>query len=280
MSELGTPVRPTALGDCLRRARRRTGLSQAALALQLGVSQRHISFVECGRSRPGVRLLSGWARTCGIGAGEHALLMDLAGYGLSVATDTASLTRSCAAAHIDSAAMLLLGAEKGLAAYAFDADWIIIGANASGRRLAALLMPGAVERDVFFRVSLMQLLQDRDALGGTLLNSQDVFASFYQEIGGQAASSRRVQQEDDSHQPQAKWAPAATEPDARTPLPSTPLLSRYRTRFGDIALHSVFATLSSTPAASREAVRIEYLSPANSTTREVLARLDGLSSRR
>ncbi|MFD1797541.1 helix-turn-helix transcriptional regulator [Paracoccus aurantiacus] len=40
------------VGDILREWRGRRGLSQLALSLDAGVSQRHLSFVESGRSRP------------------------------------------------------------------------------------------------------------------------------------------------------------------------------------------------------------------------------------
>ena len=41
-----------AFGPMLRAWRRRRGASQLALALQSGVSQRHVSFLESGRARP------------------------------------------------------------------------------------------------------------------------------------------------------------------------------------------------------------------------------------
>lgn len=42
----------TILGDVLRDWRRHRGLSQMALALDCGISARHLSFIETGRSRP------------------------------------------------------------------------------------------------------------------------------------------------------------------------------------------------------------------------------------
>jgi transcriptional regulator with XRE-family HTH domain len=45
-------VQPDLFGPMLRAWRRRRGASQLALALQSGVSQRHVSFLESGRARP------------------------------------------------------------------------------------------------------------------------------------------------------------------------------------------------------------------------------------
>jgi transcriptional regulator with XRE-family HTH domain len=45
-------TQPDLFGPMLRAWRRRRGASQLALALQSGVSQRHVSFLESGRARP------------------------------------------------------------------------------------------------------------------------------------------------------------------------------------------------------------------------------------
>ena len=47
-----TSPQPDMFGPMLRTWRRRRGASQLALALQSGVSQRHVSFLESGRARP------------------------------------------------------------------------------------------------------------------------------------------------------------------------------------------------------------------------------------
>src|SRR5258707_10090174 len=50
-STVATPAgQPDLFGPMLRAWRRRRGTSQLALALQSGVSQRHVSFLESGRA--------------------------------------------------------------------------------------------------------------------------------------------------------------------------------------------------------------------------------------
>jgi len=46
------PAQPDMFGPMLRTWRRRRGASQLSLALQSGVSQRHVSFLESGRAKP------------------------------------------------------------------------------------------------------------------------------------------------------------------------------------------------------------------------------------
>lgn len=52
MTDLQTPRAEPGFGGLLRTWRRRRGASQLDLALQAGVSQRHLSFLESGRARP------------------------------------------------------------------------------------------------------------------------------------------------------------------------------------------------------------------------------------
>jgi transcriptional regulator with XRE-family HTH domain len=56
------PSPSPSLSEALQRVRKALRVSQLELALQLGISQRHVSFVENGRSRPSRELLIAWLR--------------------------------------------------------------------------------------------------------------------------------------------------------------------------------------------------------------------------
>jgi transcriptional regulator with XRE-family HTH domain len=68
------------LGDFLRYWRRQRGKSQLDLSLDTGVSQRHISFVESGRSVPSRELLLGLAKTLDVPLREQNMLLLASGY--------------------------------------------------------------------------------------------------------------------------------------------------------------------------------------------------------
>jgi transcriptional regulator with XRE-family HTH domain len=68
------------LGDFLRYWRRQRGKSQLDLSLDTGVSQRHISFVESGRSVPSRELLLGLAKTLDVPLREQNALLLASGY--------------------------------------------------------------------------------------------------------------------------------------------------------------------------------------------------------
>jgi DNA-binding XRE family transcriptional regulator len=74
------PPRASTVGVLLRHWRTRRGLSQSALALDAGVSARHVSFVETGRSRPSARMIVRLAGQLQIPLPDRDLLLVAAGY--------------------------------------------------------------------------------------------------------------------------------------------------------------------------------------------------------
>jgi transcriptional regulator with XRE-family HTH domain len=62
-------------GDLLRYWRRQRGQSQLDLSLDTGVSQRHIRFVESGRSEPSRELLLGLAKALDVPLREQNVLL-------------------------------------------------------------------------------------------------------------------------------------------------------------------------------------------------------------
>jgi len=74
------PVKEHELGDLLRYWRRQRGKSQLDLSLDIGVSQRHLSFVESGRSVPSRDLLSVVSEKLDIPLRERNVLLLASGY--------------------------------------------------------------------------------------------------------------------------------------------------------------------------------------------------------
>src|SRR4051794_5761988 len=78
MSEVAAA--PSRVGTLLRDWRRRRRLSQLDLALEAGVSARHLSFVETGRSRPSAEMVLHLAETLDIPLRDRNQLLLAAGY--------------------------------------------------------------------------------------------------------------------------------------------------------------------------------------------------------
>jgi len=79
MAATSTSLRPT-VGDLLRYWRRVRGKSQLALSLDTGISQRHLSFVESGRSTPSRDLLAVISDALNIPLRERNALLLASGY--------------------------------------------------------------------------------------------------------------------------------------------------------------------------------------------------------
>ena len=75
-----TSENPHPFGDLMRLWRARRGHSQLDLALEMGVSQRHISFIESGRSTPSRALLMQAARVLDVPLRDRNAMLLAAGY--------------------------------------------------------------------------------------------------------------------------------------------------------------------------------------------------------
>ncbi|WP_051011670.1 helix-turn-helix domain-containing protein [Nitratireductor pacificus] len=125
------------LPELLRHTRKSSGLSQLELALELGVSQRHVSFLECGKALPSRDLLLAWMAKveASLSICNAALLR--VGYSRTGAfrqgTDDPSRTKT--------PLRDLLTAHHPFPGLVFDADWITVDINRGGRWLCSVLLP-------------------------------------------------------------------------------------------------------------------------------------------
>lgn len=72
--------RPTAFGQLLRDWRAKTGMSQLRLATEAGVSPRHLSFVETGRSQPSREMVLRLSEALDVPLRERNRLLGAAGF--------------------------------------------------------------------------------------------------------------------------------------------------------------------------------------------------------
>jgi transcriptional regulator with XRE-family HTH domain len=125
------------LAKLLRDSRRRAGLSQLELSFRLGVSQRHVSFVERSHTRPGRALLLAWMREAGACGSLHNVALMLAGF----APQAAPVLPGAATAGRDALTLWAIELHEPNPALVFDTDWHIVRMNAAARWLCSLVMP-------------------------------------------------------------------------------------------------------------------------------------------
>ena len=139
----------------LRQWRAAHGMSQLDLALTAGVSSRHISFIETGRSRPSRAMVLRLAETLELPLRERNALLVTAGFApvyRESDLDSGDLSP------IRRALELVLASHEPFPAFVFDRAWNILLANRAHHRLLPALLPDGTELSE--PVNVVQLVLD------------------------------------------------------------------------------------------------------------------------
>jgi transcriptional regulator with XRE-family HTH domain len=126
----------------LRQMRIALGISQLELALRLGMSQRHIGFVELARARPSLSLILSWTRETGGSIDERNAALLSAGYSPALLEGEQSESRESPAFR---ALHEMLKAHEPYSGIIFDADWKIRCMSEAGFWLCGVMMPGFIK---------------------------------------------------------------------------------------------------------------------------------------
>lgn len=140
------------VGPLLRQWRQRRKLSQLALALDVGVSPRHLSFVETGRSRPSPELLLSMSEQLAVPLRQRNALLLAAGYAPRYSETPLDAPGLGA---VRSALQRLLAAHDPYPGLALDRCGNVVLANAAAQRLVAPLPPALTQPALnIYRASL------------------------------------------------------------------------------------------------------------------------------
>lgn len=251
------------LQTLLRDARARSRLSQWDLALGLGISQRHVSFVELGRSRPSRALLLRWldALDTPLVVRNQALLA--AGYAPAFHEGSwidESLTEARrAASH-------LLGSHEPWPALLLDARWDVVAANsgiawlldAVGSTVQAPGIDGIAQ--ISQPLNLLDLAMGD--LGAAILNLDEAAGALIDQLRHEMISEPTLR-------PRVE-ALEQLVPEDSAPVQFPPMLTtRYASRHGELAFLSMFTTFGAPHSVTLASLRIELLFPADAFTRSV-----------
>ncbi len=131
---------PSPVGRLLREWRTARGQSQLALALEAGVSARHLSFVETGRATPSRELVLELARALEMPLRERNMLLTSAGYAPALAETPPEAPRMDSVRRVLEA---LLHAHRRNPTVAVNRHCDVIMANEAAQRLFIRLLPPA-----------------------------------------------------------------------------------------------------------------------------------------
>jgi len=121
----------------LRAWRQKRGLSQMELAIEAEVSQRHVSFLELGRTAPSRRMVLHLCAALDVPLREQNAMLLAAGFA-PVWRQSALGTQDMAM--IDRALDFMLGQHEPFPAFVLDRQWNLLRANRGGERFAGFLL--------------------------------------------------------------------------------------------------------------------------------------------
>lgn len=143
---------PAPVGDLLRDWRTRRRLSQLDLAIGAGVSTRHLSYVETGRSRPSPELVLSLAEHLDVPLRERNALLLAAGHAPRYRE---SGLDDVAMAPVRDSIQRMLDAHDPYPALVVDRRWDLVMANAAAFGLVSLLPPVLVSDPLnVYRITL------------------------------------------------------------------------------------------------------------------------------
>jgi transcriptional regulator with XRE-family HTH domain len=158
-----TTTRRPAVGALLREWRRRRRLSQLDLALEAGVSARHLSFVETGRSRPSAEMVVQLAEHLEVPLRERNALLLAAGHAPAYGQrDLAEPEMGPVREAIDR----VLRAHEPSPALVVDRHWGLV----AGNRAIPLLTAGVAGHLLAPPVNVLRLSLHPDGLAPRIVN--------------------------------------------------------------------------------------------------------------
>ncbi|WP_439569582.1 helix-turn-helix domain-containing protein [Sphingopyxis sp.] len=252
-----------ALGTLLRAARAARGLSQMELSLRIGVSQRHLGFLEVNRSRPSRGMLLTILDALNPPRSIRNATLIAAGFGPEPLTERAGIAMS-------RLMQTMLDAHDPFPAVVFDSDWYARSLSAGGRHLCELLMPRARGwAGADGKLDMIDAVADPDGLLSTARDAEraaaTLLAQFWTEAWARPALLDRVRA--CGSELEARYGPLDASPrEAGAPY----LQLCFDTALGPLSF-SCFQSIPGLPQdVSTTSHRIELWYPDDDHTRSVL----------
>ncbi len=253
------------VGDVLRDWRQRRHFSQLGLANEAGVSARHLSFLETGRSRPSREILLRLADHLDVPLRERNALL-LAGGFAPVFPERRLDDPALASAR--GAVDLILSGHEPYPALAIDRHWTLLAAN----RSIPLLLAGVADHLLQPPVNVMRLcfhpegIAPRIANGATLRSH--LVARLQHEIG---VSGDPVLQDLLTEVSAYPLQDGGSERPASTSNVAVPFV--LRSDAGELSFIGTTTVFGTATDVTLDELAIESFFPANAVTRETLQRL-------
>jgi transcriptional regulator with XRE-family HTH domain len=262
------------LQDTLRIARKSQRLSQLELSLRIGVSQRHVSFVESGRAQPSRELLLGWLHELRAPLALRNAALLQAGFAPVYQGNELS---AAVLAPVREALSRLLAAHDPMPAMVMDATWNVLQMNRGAQWIGATLMPGVAQLQTDQPMNLLDAFLHPDGMMERITNLEEAAPALLAHLRDDASVTPelapRVEQLAARIQQRLGKKPLAAWPRNMAPVLST----RFATPYGELAFFSMFCTFGTPQDITLASLRVEHLFAADEATRAVVMANVGLA---
>jgi transcriptional regulator with XRE-family HTH domain len=262
------------LGNLLRQARKNQRLSQLDLALRVGASQRHLSFLETGRSSASRGMLIALADALGMSpAGCNQLLLASGfapRYGQRPLEDREMAPVRQALRH-------LLDVHDPFPAWVLDPCWNLLQANKGAVRMIESITGRALD-GAPGSINLLEAVLHEQGLRNAIENFDEVAAHLHHQAHAEAAHTPKLAQLLERLAPlwPASVRRHGSDGDGAGPPAGSPVLAtRLRTPAGRLSFFSAFTTFGTPLDITVASLRVEHQFPADDETRQAMRELAG-----
>jgi transcriptional regulator with XRE-family HTH domain len=262
-------------GELLRQARKSQRLSQLDLALKVGASQRHLSFLETGRSTASRGMLIALADALGMSPSGCNRLLLASGfaprYGQRPLDDRQMAPVRQALDH-------LLRVHDPFPAWVLDPCWNVLQFN-KGADLLLASLSGEKPSESGRTVNMLEAILHPQGLRQAIENFDEVAAHLYHQSQAEAAHTPALAELLLRLAP--LWPVGLTRRGAgndahraqTAPAQSPVLPTRLRTPFGPLSFFSTVTTFGTPLDITVASLRVEHQFPADRQTEQAMRRL-------
>ena len=258
--------RADTLGPLLREWRTRRRVSQMDLALDVGVSTRHLSFIETGRSRPSPGMLLALAEQLQVPLRERNRLLLAAGYAPRYAEQALDAP---AMEPVRQALQRLLDAHAPYPGVVMDRQWNVVLANGPAMGLVALLPPALQAPPM----NMMRASLHPDGFAAHTANFAEwgrYLVDTLQRLATTSGDPALLALYDEvSRYPTVQALPAAPEP-AMPPAPTLLLPCVLRTPHGLLSMFTTLTTFGTPRDVTLDELCVELFYPSDAASEALL----------
>jgi transcriptional regulator with XRE-family HTH domain len=263
-----TPVTSSVnLRETLQSARKTRRISQLELALRMGVSQRHVSFVESGRSQPSRELLLAWLHELQAPLALRNVALQQAGF---APVYRGSELADAVLAPIREALGRLLEAHDPMPAMVMDAAWNVLQMNRGAQWMATTLMPWMADLPPGQPVNMIDAMLHPEGMTQHITNLEEVAPALLAHMRDDASVVPEIlpRVEQLAQNLQQRLGKRVLTPWPRQMAPV--LTTRFATQHGELAFFSMFSTFGTPQDITLASLRVEHVFAADAATRAIL----------